>query len=378
MPEEEPEEAAAEEPEEEAEEEPAEEPEEEAEEEPAEEPEEEEPTEAPTPTVAPTEVPAETEIPVGEMINRVGRTNKSVRFREQKSTKSGIIKTFQSNEYVYMIREELDAEGTRWTMAQDHGQFGYVMSEFLDQLPQWESDRIMSEAFATPVPYVSQELADSIGATPTPVPEPVVTAEPENEALTMAAVPEEEAAEEAPAEEDEAAEETEAPAETETPTPEPTETPEPTPAETEIPAGEMINRFGTTNAKDVRFRAEPSTSIGEVRRTRAPAVLLELGFHDNPQDAAWIVNNIEAIAANLVRSLTVYFGIPFFPASSPRTGVVETGGGPLNVRVRPDPDSPVIARLYDGARVTVVNAWEGWDLVRFGEEAGYAAAAFIR
>ena len=60
-------------------------------------------------------------------------------------------------------------------------------------------------------------------------------------------------------------------------------------------------------------RAEPSTSIGEVRRTRAPAVLLELGFHDNPQDAAWIVNNIEAIAANLVRSLTVYFGIPFFP-----------------------------------------------------------------
>ena len=71
-------------------------------------------------------------------------------------------------------------------------------------------------------------------------------------------------------------------------------------------------------------------------------------------------------------------GIPFFPASSPRTGVVETGGGPLNVRVRPDPDSPVIARLYDGARVTVVNAWEGWDLVRFGEEAGYAAAAFIR
>ena len=42
------------------------------------------------------------------------------------------------------------------------------------------------------------------------------------------------------------------------------------------------------------------------------------------------------------------------------------------------PHSPVSARLYDGARVTVVNAWEGWDLVRFGEEAGYAAAAFIR
>ena len=32
-------------------------------------------------------------------------------------------------------------------------------------------------------------------------------------------------------------------------------------------------------------RTEPTTTIGEVRRVRAPAVLLELGFHDNPDDA---------------------------------------------------------------------------------------------
>ena len=36
-------------------------------------------------------------------------------------------------------------------------------------------------------------------------------------------------------------------------------------------------------------RTEPTTTIGEVRRVRAPAVLLELGFHDNPDDAQWIV-----------------------------------------------------------------------------------------
>ena len=125
-------------------------------------------------------------------------------------------------------------------------------------------------------------------------------------------------------------------------------------------------------------RAEPSTSIGEVRRTRAPAVLLELGFHDNRQDADWIMGNLEAIAENLVRSLATYFGVPFFPSSTPRTGTVETAGGALNVRERPDPDSPVLARLYDGAQVTVVNAWNGWYLIRFGDETGYAAAEFIR
>ena len=125
-------------------------------------------------------------------------------------------------------------------------------------------------------------------------------------------------------------------------------------------------------------RAEASTVIGELRRTRAPAVLLELGFHDDPRDAEWIVSSIPALAENLVRSLTVYFGVPFFPSSSPWTGVVDTAGGVLNVRERPSPDAAVTARLYDGARVTVVNAWNGWDLIRFGDEYGYVSAAFIR
>ena len=125
-------------------------------------------------------------------------------------------------------------------------------------------------------------------------------------------------------------------------------------------------------------RAEPSTVIGEVRRTRAPAVLLELGFHDDPGDAEWIVSSIPALAENLVRSLTIYFGVPFFSASVPRAGVVDTTGGVLNVRDRPSPNAAIIARLYDGARVTVVNTWNGWKLIRIGDGYGYASAAFIR
>ena len=58
-------------------------------------------------------------------------------------------------------------------------------------------------------------------------------------------------------------------------------------------------------------RAIPTTSIGEVRRTKAPAVLIEFAYHDNYQDAVWIRDNIEAIAANVVVSITDYFGIPF-------------------------------------------------------------------
>lgn len=58
-------------------------------------------------------------------------------------------------------------------------------------------------------------------------------------------------------------------------------------------------------------RTLPSTTIGELRRTKAPAVFIEFAYHDNYADAVWIRDNIEAIAANLVASLADYFGIPF-------------------------------------------------------------------
>lgn len=55
----------------------------------------------------------------------------------------------------------------------------------------------------------------------------------------------------------------------------------------------------------------PNTTLAELRRVKAPANLIELAYHDNYEDAQWIINNIDSIARNLVLSLTEYFGIPF-------------------------------------------------------------------
>ena len=124
-------------------------------------------------------------------------------------------------------------------------------------------------------------------------------------------------------------------------------------------------------------RTEPTTTIGEVRRVRAPAVLLELGFHDNEEDAQWIVSHIQAMAASLVLSLTEYFGIPFFPSSTPMPGEVRLDLGVLDVYPRPDVDATPIAQLYDGAQVTVINEYADWYLIQFGDQVGYVAAEFI-
>lgn len=126
-----------------------------------------------------------------------------------------------------------------------------------------------------------------------------------------------------------------------------------------------------------RVEARPSTSIGEVKQPRAPSVFIELGYHDNADDAAWIKNNLNSAARNIVLSLTEYFGIPFLTPEPTRQGVVDVSWGYLNIRERPSTDAPVIAKAYDGARLTVINDYQGWYLVRFDGAEGYANSDFI-
>lgn len=124
-------------------------------------------------------------------------------------------------------------------------------------------------------------------------------------------------------------------------------------------------------------RVEPSTTIGEVRRVRAPSVFLELGYHDNPDDAAWVKGNLDAIAQAIVRALCQYFGIPFLPPVPPRQAVADLSWGSLNIRARPDRTAPIIARVADGTPLTVINEWQGWYLVRFDGVTGYASGQYI-
>ena len=60
-----------------------------------------------------------------------------------------------------------------------------------------------------------------------------------------------------------------------------------------------------------KVRTVPNTTLGELRLVRAPSNLIELAYHDNSEDATWIINNINLIARTLVLALTEYFGIPF-------------------------------------------------------------------
>lgn len=126
-----------------------------------------------------------------------------------------------------------------------------------------------------------------------------------------------------------------------------------------------------------RVRTLPTTSIGEVSRTRAPAVLIEFAYHDNPDDANWIRANIEPIARNVVLSLTEYFGIPFIEPEPIRTATVETGSGNLNIRSAPSLTAPIIGQAPDGAQLFVLGQYGNWYTVRYNEYEGYVSGDYI-
>lgn len=126
-----------------------------------------------------------------------------------------------------------------------------------------------------------------------------------------------------------------------------------------------------------RVRALPTVLIGEVRRTKAPSVLAELGYHDNVEDADWLTGNLEEIAAALSEGVTEYFGLPFLTPSEPRTGIVTLSSGTLNLRSLPTTDAAVLAQLPNGATVTILGQFDEWYTVEYDGLHGFASSRYI-
>ena len=124
--------------------------------------------------------------------------------------------------------------------------------------------------------------------------------------------------------------------------------------------------------------ARPTSNLGEVLRTKAVAVLAELGYHDNPEDAQWLYQNLEQIAQNLVLSLTDYFGIPYIPATEPFFGTVDTEGSRLNLRDYPALTGTILTQIPDGTQLILYGAADGWFVTSRNGKTGYVSGEYVR
>lgn len=126
-----------------------------------------------------------------------------------------------------------------------------------------------------------------------------------------------------------------------------------------------------------KVRTVPTTTLGEVARVRAPGVLIELAYHDNPQDADWIRNNIQPIAENLVLSLTEFFGIPFNMPQPIQVGTVATMGSNLNIRSNPSLEAPIIGKIPNGSEIVIYSRLPDWELVGYNNLTGYVSNRYV-
>lgn len=124
----------------------------------------------------------------------------------------------------------------------------------------------------------------------------------------------------------------------------------------------------------------PTTSLAEVVRTTAPAVLVEIAYHDNPGDAEWIKNNINEIARNLVQGVAEFLGVLFVSPneySGVQKGIVTTSGGRLNVRERPSLDANILTQIPNGETLDVYCTTGLWYVVEYNGILGFASAQYI-
>lgn len=139
----------------------------------------------------------------------------------------------------------------------------------------------------------------------------------------------------------------------------------------------MANNFEDIYPLPEKSRAVPTTTLGEVTRTKAVAALAEIGYHDNPEDEVWIKGNLTPIAENLVRSLADYFGIPYIPAGSVKRGTVRTATGSLNIRDYPSTTGAIIGSIPNGSQVTIYGEYNDWYVIRYGNTTGYVNKQFV-
>lgn len=117
--------------------------------------------------------------------------------------------------------------------------------------------------------------------------------------------------------------------------------------------------------------------LAELVRTKAPAVFIEVGYHDNPADAAWIESNLPAIANAINRGIADYLEIPISDTDGARVGRVTLQSGNLNLRSAPSTNARVIGTLTNGEIVVILRSVPNWYQLLTEDGTGYAAQRYI-
>ena len=152
----------------------------------------------------------------------------------------------------------------------------------------------------------------------------------------------------------------------------------PSSRDSELLATIIANNLQRIYPLENQVTARPTNRLGEVLRTKAVAVLAEIGYHDNLEDVEWIQKNLKQIAMTLVLSLTDYFGIPFINETEPFYGTVETNGSRLNLRDYPALSGTILTQIPDDTQLILYGETDGWFVTTYNGKTGYVSGEYLR
>ncbi len=107
------------------------------------------------------------------------------------------------------------------------------------------------------------------------------------------------------------------------------------PSEKSRKIGKLIQDLIAPMSPGTSERLIEDTRLYELRAPTMPAVLPEFGFHDNPEEAQWLIDNMKAIAEKTCQAVCAFFGIPYIAPDKQ-----------IDLEPEPAPDVPESGTLY--------------------------------
>lgn len=85
------------------------------------------------------------------------------------------------------------------------------------------------------------------------------------------------------------------------------------------PGSDTAKKFADILEKNIKtiypnprlVNVRETTELGELQITKAPAVLFEVAYHDNPYDEMWILENINKIGDTVAGSVAEFFEVEY-------------------------------------------------------------------
>ncbi len=145
--------------------------------------------------------------------------------------------------------------------------------------------------------------------------------------------------------------------------------------------GSMLAEITANNIRSIypspeKVSTKTSTSFAELRRTKAPSILVEIAYHDNADDANWIRENIDEIGRVLALSVKEFID-EVCNCPEGNIGEVITLGGNLNIRVMPNINSEIIGKLENGAKVEILGCEGKWYKINVNNNEGYVFKHYV-